>query len=72
MNRLLKIGFEFAGHWFLTEDTLTLQLVRHAGQANVLYAFCCDGDIKYVGKTTKSLANRLNGYRKPGPSQSTN
>lgn len=72
MNRLLKIGFEFAGHWLLAEESLTLQLVRHAGQTNVLYAFCCDGDVKYVGKTTQSLLTRLYGYRKPGPSQSTN
>ncbi len=72
MNRLLKIGFEFAGHWLLIEDGLTLQLMRHGGQENVLYAFCCDGDIKYVGKTTKSLVTRLYGYRKPGSSQSTN
>jgi len=72
MNRLLKIGFQLAGHWLLVDDCLTLQFVRHASQTNVLYAFCCDGDIKYVGKTTQSLATRLYGYRKPGPSQSTN
>lgn len=72
MNRLLKIGFQLAGHWLLVDDCLTLQFVRHASQTNVLYAFCCDGDIKYVGKTTQSLATRLYGYRKPSPSQSTN
>ena len=31
MNRLLKIGFEFSGHWILAEDILTLELLRHAG-----------------------------------------
>jgi hypothetical protein len=72
VNRLLKIGFELAGHWLLTEDSLTLELSRHAGQTNVLYAFCCDGDVKYIGKTTRSLSTRLHGYRKPGASQSTN
>ncbi|WP_206036302.1 GIY-YIG nuclease family protein [Crateriforma spongiae] len=72
MNRLLAIGFQLAGHWILDDDGLALQMVRHANQTNVLYAFCCDGDVKYVGKTTQSLASRLYGYRKPSPTQSTN
>lgn len=72
MNRLLKIGFQLAGHWLLVDDDLTVQFVRHASQSNVLYAFCVDGDVKYVGKTTQSLATRLYGYRKPGPTQFTN
>ena len=72
MNRLLKIGFQLAGHWLLVDGELTLQLVRHASQTNVLYAFCVDGDVKYVGKTTRSLATRMYGYKKPGSSQATN
>ena len=72
MHHLLEIGFEHAGHWLLSGDKLVVELVRHAKQSNVLYAFVCDGNIKYVGKTTQTLAKRLGGYRNPGPTQATN
>ncbi|MCA9060718.1 MAG: GIY-YIG nuclease family protein [Planctomycetaceae bacterium] len=72
MHRLLEIGFQPAGHWVLAEDGIEVQLIRHAKQSNVLYAFICDGDVKYVGKTTRLLSNRLYGYRKPGSTQTTN
>lgn len=72
MDSLLRVGFELAGHWRLDNDSLTLELIRHASQKNVLYAFVCDGQIKYVGKTVSSLATRLAGYRRPAASQSTN
>lgn len=72
MNRLLDIGFEPAGHWILENGILSYQLIRHSSQKNVLYAFVCDGQVKYVGKTVRSLASRMSGYKAPGPSQSTN
>ena len=72
MNQLLKIGFQYAGHWYLSDGLLDVELVRHARQSNVLYAFVCNGDVKYVGKTTQLLAKRLYGYKNPGKTQSTN
>jgi hypothetical protein len=72
MNRLLEIGFEPAGHWVLENQALSFELVRHSSQRNVLYAFICDGHVKYVGKTVRSLATRMAGYKRPGPTQSTN
>jgi hypothetical protein len=72
VNRLLEIGFEPAGHWVLENGTLSFELVRHSSQRNVLYAFVCDGQVKYVGKTVRSLATRMAGYKSPGPTQSTN
>jgi hypothetical protein len=72
MNRLLEIGFQFAGHWHLVNGELSLELVRHGSQKNILYAFVSDGDVKYVGKTVQTLAKRMYGYTKPGVSQSTN
>ena len=71
MNRLLEIGFETCGHWRLTDGKLSAELRRHSSQHNVLYAFVCDGEVKYVGKTLQRLAKRLAGYRTPGPTQST-
>lgn len=72
MNRLLEIGFEPAGHWVLENEELSFELVRHSSQRNVLYAFVCDGHVKYIGKTARSLAARMEGYRRPEPTQSTN
>lgn len=72
MNRLLEIGFQPSGHWLLENNELTVVLTRHSKQKNILYAFVCDGQVKYVGKTTQSLEKRMASYRRPGATQSTN
>jgi hypothetical protein len=72
MNRLLEIGFQPAGHWLLKEGELTFELLRHASQRNILYAFVSDGEVKYIGKTTQTLYARMGGYKNPAPSQTTN
>lgn len=72
MNRLLAVGFEHAGHWSVEGDALRFELARHASQRNVLYAFVCDGQVKYIGKTVQPLRVRLGGYRNPADGQSTN
>lgn len=72
MNRLLEIGFSPAGHWFMENGKLDYELIRHSSQINILYAFVCDGQVKYVGKTTRTLALRMAGYKTPGKTQTTN
>jgi hypothetical protein len=72
MNRLLEIGFEPAGHWVLENEKLNFELTRHSSQKNILYAFICDGQVKYVGKTVRALSVRMSGYKNPGPTQATN
>jgi len=72
MNRLLEIGFQKAGEWVIEGDKLKAVLTRHATQTNVLYAFVCDGEVKYIGKTVSPLASRMAGYRTPGRTQTTN
>ncbi len=72
MNRLLEVGFEPAGHWLADAGKLKLELTRHGTQTNILYAFVCDGEVVYVGKTVRTLAARMSGYRNPGRTQSTN
>lgn len=72
MNRLLEIGFEPAGHWILENDQIKCELVRHSSQRNILYAFVCDGEVKYVGKTVRALATRMAGYKTPSKTQTTN
>lgn len=56
----------------LENDKLKCELTRHSTQKNILYAFVCDGQVKYVGKTVRSLAIRMSGYRTPGKTQTTN
>lgn len=61
-----------AGHWRWTSGRLTCDLISHAATKNVLYAFVCDNEVKYVGKTVRPLRVRMYGYENPGASQSTN
>ena len=72
MNRLLEIGFQPAGHWLLVDGKLKFDLTRHATQMNILYAFVCDAEVMYVGKTIRTLATRMSGYRTPAKTQKTN
>jgi hypothetical protein len=72
MDRLLQIGFQVVGQWVLIDGELSLQLDKMEDESNLLYAFVVDGYVRYIGKTTRSLNNRMKGYLKPGPTQSTN
>ncbi|MFM0734342.1 GIY-YIG nuclease family protein [Paraburkholderia sediminicola] len=72
MNRLLHIGFQVAGDWFLEDGALRISFRQHAEQRNILYAFVCDGEVKYVGVSTQTLRKRMAGYRSPGPKSTTN
>jgi hypothetical protein len=70
LRRLKDIGFKKSGLWKKDGDGIGFDPPPEAKEA--LYAFVVGGAVKYVGKTTGGLARRLTGYRKPGPSQSTN
>ena len=59
MNRLLDIGFELSGHWFVSDGRLDFKLARNATRSNILYAFVNDGEVLYVGKTVRTLGRRL-------------
>jgi hypothetical protein len=72
LARLLDIGFVVVGRWTLTADGIECDLTELAGFPNCLYAFTVNGELKYIGKTTQTLRGRMGGYRKPGPTQSTN
>lgn len=73
MNRLTEIGFIKVGFWQIIDGSLKYHLDdRFTDAKNNLYAFVCDGEVKYVGKTTRLLRNRMYHYSRPGPTQSTN
>src|SRR6266536_5614536 len=71
-QRLQEMGFRKCGEWRLEENRLKCTLVEHAAAQNVLYAFISDGAVLYIGKTVRSLRQRMCGYQNPGPTQSTN
>jgi len=77
---LLEIGFVEIAEWISNGDDLSYKLppeterVARAliSEPNALYAFQLDETILYIGKTTRSLQKRFQGYRRPGKSQRTN
>ena len=73
LQRLEAIGFRLCGTWSLLESGKPkLSLLEHASDNNVLYAFVCQEEVVYVGKTIKTLKSRMYGYANPGNTQFTN
>lgn len=72
MNNLLKIGFIKVGAWSLYNSQIQFSLTSHVSERSVLYSFVSSNEIKYIGKTTGTLSNRMKGYQKPGSTQRTN
>jgi hypothetical protein len=69
---LLSAGFEHVGDWRLEEGALSYEVRRYGNESKILYAFVADGQVKYVGKSARSLSQRMYNYKNPGPSQRTN
>ena len=77
-KELLQIGMEDAAQWIPDGNK-----IMHAGDSaahwryltaipNSLYAFTCEGEVLYIGKTTKTLSKRFVGYCDPGNGRATN
>lgn len=71
-ERLAALGFRQCGEWTLSGDQIQLQLESPPSGQRVLYAFASGDHVLYLGKTTRGLRQRLQGYRSPGPTQPTN
>jgi|GEM_PF-2962933 len=72
VEKLVRIGFEYVGEWLLENKTVKHHLSKHNSTKKIVYAFATEGRILYIGKSVRSLSQRLNGYSTPGPTQSTN
>ncbi|MBT3187736.1 MAG: GIY-YIG nuclease family protein [Anaerolineae bacterium] len=72
IQTLSDIGFEAVGNWLLDCDAIKHTLTKHGASKKVLYAFTSEDEVLYIGKTIRSLTQRLYGYINPGSSQSTN
>ena len=69
---LIDVGFDSVGAWIIDNDTIKYSLSKHGASKKILYAFASEGNVLYIGKTIRSLSQRLYGYLNPGPTQSTN
>jgi hypothetical protein len=67
--RLLDAGFTHYGDWVISDPRLVLPAIP---KLPGVYAFALDGVVQYLGVATRSLAQRLYGYVRPGPTQTTN
>lgn len=73
MNRLIEIGFIKTGFWSLNhQKDIFCTFLGNQSAKNLLYCFVSQQKIKYIGKTIKTLSERMYGYQRPGISQSTN
>jgi hypothetical protein len=73
MGKLQHIGFQKSGCWTLKSGMIDFELEENiASYSNVLYAFIVNDSVKYVGKSIKTLKQRMQQYKTPGPTQSTN
>lgn len=71
MHRLLRIGFQSVGYWELhprKADALVYFMRTAAPHPHTLYALVKDGEVKYVGKTSRTLVARMENYMR-GPSE---
>jgi hypothetical protein len=75
-KELLQIGMEDAAQWVMDDKKL-----KPVGDSsphwryltaipNSLYAFACEGEVLYIGKTTKTLSKRFTGYCEPSSGRS--
>ena len=69
---LRDIGFEFVGDWKIENRLLSFNLSQYSSLSNVLYAFVANSQVMYIGKTDRTIQERLNGVKRPGPTQRTN
>lgn len=79
---LLNLGFRDIGAWVLAarEGGLDFRLDGTSpeadrllmGERNSLYAFIQGDDVKYIGKTARTVRERFAGYQNPGKTQRTN
>ncbi len=72
MQTLIELGFEIAGEWQLSETVLTCSLTQHATESSILYAFVSAEQVLYIGKSVRTLSQRMYQYQRPGPTQRTN
>ena len=72
IEKLENMGFRYVGEWKLENKNPKYNLSESANSKNILYAFVCDKEVLYIGKSVRTLNERMYGYRNPGLTQTTN
>lgn len=72
MDELRKIGFSEIGRWANGPTGLEFTLARHKEASPALYAFVVDDQVMYVGKTKRTLYQRMSNYLRGSGTQVTN
>ena len=72
LERLRSMGFRKCADWSVENGALKCCFTEGEKASNVLYAFISDSSVLYIGKTVRSLKERMYNYQRPGPSQLTN
>jgi hypothetical protein len=66
IEKLSNIGFIIVGEWkysIKSEKELEFKIFQFENEANLLYAFESDGQVHYIGKTEKTLKERMSNYK---------
>jgi hypothetical protein len=71
-RQLESIGFRRCGYWRLGEQRIEYTLSDGENDMRVLYAFVSQEAVLYIGKTVRSLRERMYQYQNPGRTQYTN
>lgn len=72
LQKLIDLGFEEVGYWFLEAGNLSFTLHKHRKEINILYAFIVNGEVKYIGKSIQTLYKRIFLYKQGVGTQLTN
>lgn len=72
MDELLKIGFVEIGDWVKGHRGLEYRLDRYKDWQPALYAFVIARRVMYIGKTKRTLDERMYNYLQGGATQRTN
>jgi len=59
LDRLVAMGFRKAADWRLEQQGLECLFLEHASAQNILYAFVSERAVLYVGKTVRTLKQRM-------------
>ena len=62
LKRLQEIGFDTAGEWLLEDAAPRIEVRRYSNAVNVLYAFVNESEVLYIGRSARSLRQRMDGY----------
>lgn len=69
---LIALGFVPVGAWALLSDSPACTIQNHPDRSPVVYAFLVEDFVMYVGKSNRSLRDRIGNLVHPEPSQRAN